>query len=64
MKYFEAMGVHKKVPYEQAIERTGRQPTDIKCVDVKKDDGRHKSKLVAKEFNNGTDQALYAATPR
>ena len=64
MKYFEAMGVYKKIPYEQAIERTRRQPTNIQWVDLKKADGRHKSKRVAKEFNNGTDQALYAATPR
>ena len=46
MKYFEAMGVHKKILYEQAVERTGRQPKDIKCVDVKKD-GRRTSQEQA-----------------
>ena len=44
----------------QAIERTGRQPTGITWVDVKKADGRHRSRLVG---NDGIDQAKYAATP-
>ena len=54
------MSVYMKVPHAQVIERAGRRPIDIiKWVDAKKTDGRHRSRLVAKEFNNG-DQA---ATP-
>ena len=34
----------------QAIDRTGRSPIGIKWVDVKKADGRHRSRLVAKEL--------------
>ena len=63
MKYFETVGVYKKVPHAQAIERTGRRPVGIKWVDVKKADRRHRSRLVATEFNNGINQAMYAATP-
>ena len=62
-KCFDALGVYKKVPYAQAIERTGRRPKGIKWVDVKKADGRHKRRLVAMEFNNKVDQAMYAPTP-
>ena len=60
MKYSGAMGVHERVPYAQATERTARRPI---VINVKKVDGRHRSTFVAKEFNNGTDQAMYAATP-
>ena len=60
MKYFEAMGVFRKVLDSQAIERTGRRPTGITWVDVKKADGRHRSRLVG---NDGIDQAMYVATP-
>ena len=57
------MGVYKKVPYARTIGRTGRRPIGIKWVDVKKAAGRHRSRLVAKEVNNGIDLAVYAATP-
>ena len=49
MKYFEAMGVCKKVPHAQRIERIGRRHIGIKWVDVKKAYGRHRNRLVAKE---------------
>ena len=58
MKHFEAMGVYKKVPYAQAIERTGRRPIGIMWVDVKKADGRQRRRQVAKEFSNGIDQTM------
>ena len=48
--------MYKNVPYAQAIERTERQPIGINWNDVKKDDGCHRSRLAAKEFNNGVDQ--------
>ena len=63
LKYFRGMDVYDKVPYEQAMEKTGRRPIGIKWVDVKKADGRHRSRLVAKEFNDGVDQNMHAATP-
>ena len=63
MRYYHTMGVYVKVPYEQAVERTGKRPTGIKWVGVKKGDGRYRSRLVAKEFNDGTDQAVHAAAP-
>ena len=51
MKNFERMGVYKKVPYTQSVERTGRKLVGIKWVDVRKPDGRYRSRPVAKEFD-------------
>ena len=53
MKYFERMGVYKRVPCEQAIERTRRTAIGIKWFDAKKPDGGYRSRPVAKEFNDG-----------
>ena len=55
--------VQDKVPCAQAIGRTGRRLVGTKWVDVKKADGRHRSRLVAKEIINGIDQAIRAAKP-
>ena len=52
---------NKKVP--QAVERTRRRPTGVKWFDVKKVDGRHRSRLVAKKFFHGIFPAMYPATP-
>ena len=62
MELFEDMGVYKKVPYAPAIERTGRQPIGTRKVNVKKADGRHRMRQVAKEFHNGVDAAMYVST--
>ena len=53
----------RKVLYTQATERSGRRSTGVKCVDIKKADGRHRNRQMAKEFNKGMDQAMWAATP-
>ena len=49
MRYFARMGVHKKVSYTQAVERTGRT-----CI---------RSRPGAKEFNDGIDETMHAAMP-
>ena len=49
----------RKVLYTQATERSGRRPTGVKCVDIKKADGRHRNRQMAKEFNKGMDQAMW-----
>ena len=46
----------------QAVEKTRTRPIGIKWVDVKKADGRHRTRVVAKEVNDGIDQAMYVAT--
>ena len=38
IKYFEAVGVYKKAPCAEAIDRTGRRPMGIKWVYIKKGD--------------------------
>ena len=63
MKCFERMGVYKKVPYTQSVERTGRKLVGIKWVDVREPDGRYRSRPVAKEFNDGIDETMHAAIP-
>ena len=56
-------GSFKKVPYKQAVERTGREPIGFKCVDVKKPDGKYRSRLVAEAFKTGINESLHAAMP-
>ena len=60
MKYFEATG--KKVPNAQAVNELDEDPKASR-VDVKNADGRHRSRLVTKEFYIGNDETMYAATP-
>ena len=54
--------VYRNVPYEQTVEKIGKRTIGIKW-NVKKPDGRHRCRLVAKEFNDSVDQATCAATP-
>ena len=56
IKYFEVTDVYKKVSYVQTMERTARGFIDIKWVDVKKADGRHKLKI--RELSHGIDQEI------
>lgn len=46
------MGVYKEVPYRDALETMGRKPIDVKGVHVLKASGKHRSRLVAKEFKS------------
>ena len=54
------------VPWERALEKTGRPPIRTRWVDTNKGDTNrpdYRSRWVAQEFRVGPDNALYAATP-
>ena len=66
IKYFKDMGAYEKVSIDEAFRITGKAPIAVRWVDVNKGDStnpRYRSRLVAKEFNTGVSQDLYAATP-
>ena len=55
-----------KVPVEQCIQLSGRQPIGTRWVDVNKSDDsnpQYRSRLVAKEINTHKRDDLFAATP-
>ena len=55
-----------KVPRSECFERTGKAPIGVRWVDVNKGDAKnpaHKSRLVAKEFNNDKRESIFAAMP-
>ena len=60
------MGVYDKVDIAEAWKETGKAPIAVRWVDINKGDSKtplYRSRLVAKEFNTGVNQELYAATP-
>ena len=64
--YYEKMGVYKKVPKQECYNRTGKAPIQVRWIDVNKGDRAHpnyRSRLVAKDFNTGHNDELFAATP-
>lgn len=62
IEYFRQMGVYEKVPISQG--RDGGHPVlGVRCVDVKKVDGFHRSRLVAKDIKTYEAPELFAATP-
>lgn len=56
------MDVYKNVQHRVAKEVTRRRPIRMKCIDVLKASDKHRSRLVAKEFNNGDGPDKYAPT--
>ena len=44
MEFFIKMGVYEHAPIEEAWQVTGRSPIDVKWVDVRKSDGRLRSR--------------------
>eukprot|EP00973_Karenia_brevis_P014279 1945027-Karenia_brevis.AAC.1 len=67
MAYIIEMGVYEKVKIEEAYERTGKAPIKLRWIDTNKsndeNEPNYRSRLVAKEFNNGQRLDLYSATP-
>jgi hypothetical protein len=66
MSYYRKMGVYKKVPIKECLEKTGKPPIGVRWVDVNKGDRKaplYRSRLVAKEFKKYKDDDLFAATP-
>ena len=58
--------MYEKVDVEEAYRITVKGPIAVRWVDINKGDTtnpKYRSRLVAKEFNTGVNQNLYAATP-
>ena len=63
--YIEDKKVWRKMPRKEAIRR-GIKVVDVRWIDINKGDTKnplYRSRLVAKEFNDGKDDSLYAGTP-
>ena len=63
MEYFHSMGVYEKVPRSQAV---GCTIIRTRWIDVNKGDilsPDYRSRLMGKEFNDGTKPDLYTSTP-
>ncbi len=66
MEYYRKMGVYRRVPLRECIEKTGKPPIGVRWVDINKGDRKsplYRSRLVAKQFKKFKDDDLYAATP-
>ena len=65
MDYFRKMGVYHKVP-RKTLQQHGGRIIGTRWIDINKGDEEspdYRSRMVGKEFNVGSDPALYAATP-
>ena len=65
MHYINGRGVWRKVPKELA-DRNGWKIIKTRWIDINKGDSttpNYRSRLVAKEFNDGAQEGLFAATP-
>ena len=65
MRYVDQRGVWRKVPRSLAA-RNGWKVIPTRWIDINKGDQRtpnYRSRLVAKEFNTGAQDGLFAATP-
>ena len=59
------MGVYVNVPISECYERTGRVPVKVRWVDHNNDNTNnpnYRNMLVARQFNTGRDDELFAAT--
>ena len=60
------MMVYEKRPIQECMQRTGRRPIPVRWIDVNKGDKCnevYRSRLVAKDYNTGKRDDLFAATP-
>ena len=65
MKFFEKLGVYRRVPRALVKEMNGNI-VSTKWLDTNKgdkDNPNYRSRFVAREFNQGRDDTLYASTP-
>ena len=63
--YVDAKGVWEKMSRKEAI-RQGIRVVDTRWIDLNKGDEDHpdhRSRLVAKDFNTGKEEGVFAATP-
>ena len=59
---YKKMDVFDKVPIEECCQVTGKAPIKTKWIDHDKG-SRYRSRWVAKEFKDSTDEVWFAATP-
>ena len=65
MAFFRKLGVYRRVPRSRVAELNGKM-VSVKWLDTNKGDKNnpnHRSRLVARSFNQGKDDTLYASTP-
>ena len=66
MMVFKEHDVYTKVPIEEAVNETGKQPIGVRWLDINKGDEvqpEYRSRLVAKEIKRDQRDDLFAATP-
>ena len=66
MEVFRQHKVYSKVPLEECLRVTGKQPIGCRWIDTDKgddDNPEYKSRLVAKEVKRATRDEMFAATP-
>ena len=62
VEYYRKMDVFDKVPIEECYQVTGKAPIKTKWIDHDKG-SRYRSRWVAKEFKDSTDEDWFATTP-
>ncbi len=63
VQFLRSMNVYEKVDLEECFQNTGAKPITVKWVDTVKKDGRYRSRLVAREYNDGQRDGVWAGTP-
>ena len=66
LKFYPDMDTYDVVRISECLQRTGRQPIDVRWVDLNKGDQSRpqaRLRLVAKHINTYKDMDVYAATP-
>ena len=66
IKYVRSRGVYERVPWSQAMRRTGKPPIKLRWVDTNKgteDEPNYRSKIAAMEFKRDNRLDLYVPTP-
>ena len=66
MVYLGTKIVYTKMPIDEALTRTGRQPIGVRWVDINKGDDEvpnYRSRLVAKDFRRKGEETIFAPTP-
>ena len=67
VEYSRNKGVWELRRISEALQRTGRRPISVRCVEVNKGDSMNpktRSRLVAREIGGPGQEACFAPTPR
>ena len=68
IEYYNSMQVYDRVPIQECWRVTGKGPIGVRWIDTDKGKGvaekeKHRSRLVAQQFNTGPADDMFAATP-